>query len=659
MVATGKNSSANSDAEPLYATKCVVSTCNKPILQDSSDKVCISCKQAARNATAKLKARRLKPKKSESGLWTPKSEASTMSSSGIDTIKRQIFSPLPPMAGSNDRGKKRKLSDSHIAAEEIKNWRNPKWQKAGDATENKCETDSGDQRLKAGTVEHQESLAPSDNVENAPQLPTRAESVVVLASKDARRTEIVTPISVITRSHSTRHSEAAESTGVNATELATSSPPDLPFVSVLPDIQLPHSKPSFSDGSITLTKPRDEAQKSAGSPPLPGAALPVPAGSLPVSDCHLSVPEGFPAPEESPTPLEDEILSISEDDSLFAPERTHHATDHVSTDGMNWDSRNTYEGRGDQDYPFLWEDESLSLSEDDSPFSPGRAQNATDNISTDSTNGSPENTYEGRSDQLTRSSSMPYKGSNVPSAPASTSPANSTLKQPEKVPVILSNDRIFTDNGIVQFQAFVPFRGASLDSIEPTLNPNSVQARRSRNPLGTEPDSLGFYDMLSKYRGSDEEFVARTLFDLRTEDESYISIQTKIAARGGRKRQFGQIYTRLEVDSTWGKHQTQPWKINPAGLDRDDLPLQKLFGEFNAKDMVPMVIEGELYLSQHEEYEGPRRTWRYGDGGSGKEQGYPEAQAGAWAHLAKAAIRAGDIEFGNSHEVGGGTRLAV
>ncbi|OBT86336.1 hypothetical protein VE02_03822 [Pseudogymnoascus sp. 03VT05] len=220
----------------------------------------------------------------------------------------------------------------------------------------------------------------------------------------------------------------------------------------------------------------------------------------------------------------------------------------------------------------------------------------------------------------------------------STSPADTSLNQPAEPTAVASDGQGFRENGIVLFRPSVPFIGVCPDSIEPTLYPNLVQARRSESPLGTEPNSQGFYDMLSKYRDSDEAFVATTLFDMRTEDPSYISIQAKIAARGGRKRQFGEVRSRLDVDSSWSKHQTQPWKINPAGLDRDDLPLHKIFSEFNAKDMVPTVVEGELHLTQREEYEGSRRTWRYGDGGTGKGQGYPEAQAGAWRHFAKEAI---------------------
>ncbi|KFY63848.1 hypothetical protein V496_03634 [Pseudogymnoascus sp. VKM F-4515 (FW-2607)] len=593
MVATGKDPSVNSDDKPHYETRCIVSTCNKPILQeDSSDTVCASCRQAAKKATTKLKARRLKSYKSESGLWTPKSETSTQSGSGIDMIKCQIFSPVPAMTEPNDRGKKRK-----VAADEIENWRNLKSQKIGEVPRGSAERDFTGQRSQPGTVGRQEVLISSDPVENLPQLSTRAESVVISPSTVARKTGIVPPISIITRSRNVRNSEAAES--------------------ISPDIQFLHSKPCFSDGSIPLPKPRDEADKSAGNPPLPVTVLPIPVGSLPASEGLLSMPEGSQVPEWSLAPLDDEVHAPTDDDvSPFAPERSPIPEESLTP----------------------LEDDVLSLTDDDDPlFAPLRAQHATNNISTFGTNRSPEGMYEDTGDQLTESSYM-LRGISVPSTPESTSPADTTLKQPPKTPVIFSNSQHFTDNGIVKFQPFVPFIGASLDSIEPTLNPNSVQARRFKNPLGIEANSLGFYDMLSKYSNSDEDFMARTLFDLRTDEELYITIQAKIATRGGRKGQFGEVCSRLDVDPTWSKHQNQPWKTNPAALNRDDLPLQKILGEFDAKDMVPMVIEGELHLSQHEEYEGPRRTWRYGDGGAGKDQGYLEAQAGAWAHLAKAAI---------------------
>lgn len=605
MVATAKKYSATSDDEPRYENRCIVSTCNKPILQwDSSDEVCISCKQAAKNATTKLKARRLKPKKAETGLWTPQSEASSKNGCGGDAMRRQKFSPLPPMMDHNDRGKKRKLGDTHSATDETKNWRSNKSQKVGGVTDGNVETDFADQGSKAGTIGRQELLVSSDHVGNAPQLATRAESVEVSTGKEARKTGIVPPLSMITRSRSIIKSEAAKSTVNDATELAAPSPPDSPFRSILADIQIPHSKPSFSGGRIPPPRPRNVVHKSAGNPPLPGAVLPLSEGS--------PVPEdSFPLSKDSPL-LSDGSLSLFGGSILLESPLS------------------MPEGSPIPEGP-------LPLSEDSPPV-PEHSKHVTDNVSTDSTNHSPENTYKSRGHQLTKSSSMRCNGSNTPPTLQSTSPADTALKQPAKAPVVLSDDRDFTDNWIVQFQPFVPFIGVSLDSIEPILNPNSVQARRSKNTLGTEPDSLGFYDMLSKYRGSDEEFMAQTLFDLRTEDESYISIQAKIAARGGRKRQFGEVCSRLDVDSTWSKRQNQPWKINPAGLNRDDLPLQKMFGEFKVNDMVPTVVEGELHLTQHEEYEGPRRTWRYGDGGTGKGQGYPEAQAGAWAHLAKAAI---------------------
>ncbi|KFY89790.1 hypothetical protein V500_05489 [Pseudogymnoascus sp. VKM F-4518 (FW-2643)] len=607
MVATAKQYSANSDDEPLYENTCIVSTCNKPILQwDSSDEVCISCKQAAKNATTKLKARRLKPKKAETGLWTPQSEASSKNGCGGDALIRQKFSPLPPMMDPNDKGKKRKLGDTHSATDETKNWRSHKSRKVGGITEGNVETDFADQRSKAGTIGGQELRVSSDHVGNAPQLPTRAESVEDSTGKDARRTGIVPPLSMITRSRSIINSEAVKSTGTSAL-----SPPGSPFQSIFPDIQIPHSKPSFSDGRIPLPKPINEVHKSAGNPPLPAAVLPVPAGSLPLS-------EGSPVPEDS--------FLLSKDSPLLSD-------DSLSLLGGSLLLESPHSMSEGSPIP----DDPLFLS-DDTPLAPEHSQHATNNVSTDSTNQGPENTYKSRDYQLTKPSSMRCNGSNMPSTPQSTSPTDTALKRPAKAPMVPSDDRDFTDNGDVQFQPFVPFIGVSLDSIEPTLNPNSVQARRSKNILGTEPDSLGFYNMLSKYRGSDEEFMAQTLFDLRTEDESYISIQAKIAARGGRKRQFGEVCSRLDVDSTWNKHQNQPWKINPAGLNRDDLPLQKMFGEFKVNDMVPTVVEGELHLTQHEEYEGPRRTWRYGDGGTGKGQGYPEAQAGAWAHLAKPAI---------------------
>ncbi|OBT55578.1 hypothetical protein VE04_04097 [Pseudogymnoascus sp. 24MN13] len=601
MVATGNVSSANPGDEPLYGRRCIVSTCNKPVLQeDSSNEVCTSCKQAAKYATSKLKARRLKPKRSESGLWTPRSEVSSMSGSGNDTMRRRNFSPLTPTAGPNDGGKKRKPYDTHSAADEIENWRNPKSQKVGGITEGNTESGFASQKSDAGPIGRQGLHMSSDHVGNAPEVLMGAESLNVSTDKDARRTGIMPLEPMMTRSRSIIHSEAARSTGINATGLATPPSSNPSFKSTLPDIQIPHSKPSFSDGRIAPPEPKKGAHNSANNSFFPGDVLPVSEGLVLESKGALSVSEGSHIPEDFLL-LSDDNLSLLEDPLL-------------SDSSLSMLSGSP----PPEDSPFLFGDTLV----------PEPSQHPVYIASTDSTNRSPENTYKSRDDQPTKPSSILE----------STSPFNTALRQPPKAPAILSDDRDFTHNGIVKFQSSVPFIGVCLDSIEPTLNPNSVQARRSNKPLGTESNSQGFYDVLSKYRGSDEEFVTTTLFDMRTEDPSYISIQAKIAARGGRKRQFGEVCSGLDVDSTWSKHQNQPWKINPAVLDRDDLPLHKIFGEFDAKDMVPTVVEGELYLTQREEYEGPRRTWRYGDGGTGKEQGYPEAQAGAWRYLAKAAI---------------------
>ncbi|KFZ14952.1 hypothetical protein V501_02974 [Pseudogymnoascus sp. VKM F-4519 (FW-2642)] len=591
MVATRNGSSANPDDEPLYGRRCIVSTCNKPILQeDRSNEVCTSCKQAAMYATSKLKARRLKPKRSESGLWTPRSEVSSMSGSGNDTMRRRNFSPLTPTTGLNEECKKRKVNDSHSVGDEIENWRNHKSQKVGGVTEGNTESDFASQGSKAGTISHQ----------TLDMSPDHMGSLNVSTDKDIRGTGIMPLEPMITRSRSIINSEAAKSTGINATELATPPSSNPSFKSTLPDIQIPHSKPSFSDGRIAPPEPQNGTHDSANNSFFPGDVLPVSEGLVLKSKGPLSVSEGSHIPEDFLL-LSDDNLSLLEDPLLSDSPLS-------MLDGSP----------PPEDSPFLFGDTLV----------PEPSQHPVYIASTDSTNRSPENTYKSRDDQPTKPSSILE----------STSPFNTALRQPPKAPAILSDDRDFTHNGIVKFQSSVPFIGVCLDSIEPTLNPNSVQARRFNKPLGTESNSQGFYDVLSKYRGSDEEFVATTLFDMRTEDPSYISTQAKIAARGGKKRQFGEVCSRLDVDSTWSKHQNQPWKINPAVLGRDDLPLHKIFGEFDAKDMVPTVVEGELYLTQREEYEGPRRTWRYGDGGTGKEQGYPEAQAGAWRHLAKAAI---------------------
>lgn len=591
-------SSANSDDEPLSGTRCIVSTCNKPILQgDSSNEVCSSCKKAAKYATSRLKARRLKPKRSESGLWTPRSEVSSMDGSGNDTIRCRNFSPLTPTAGPNDGGVKRKINGSHSAADEIENWRNPKSQKVRGITEGNTESDFASQKSNAGPIGRQGLHISSDHVGNTPRLPTGAESLNVSTGKDARRTEVTSLEPMMTRSRSIFNSETAKPTGINATELATPPPSNPLFESTLPDIHIPHSEPRFSHGRTPSPNPKDEAHNSASNSRFPGAVLPVSEGSLLEPKGPLSVSEGTHIPEDFFL-LSDDNLSLLEDPVLSESPLSE------------------LEGSPPPE-------DSSSLFGD--TLVPEPSQHAVDNVSMDSTDRSPESTYKGRDDE-------PIKPSSILE---STSPSNTALKQSPNAPAILSDDRNFPDNGIVQFQKSVAFIGVCPDSIEPTLNPNLVQARRSSKPLGTEPNSQGFYDMLSKYRDSDEKFVATTLFDMRTEDPSYISIQAKIAARGGRKRQFGEVCSRLDVDSTWSKHQNQPWKINPAGLDRDDLPLHKVFGEFNAKDMVLMVVGGELHLTQREEYKGPRPTWRYGDGGTGKEQGYPEAQAGAWRHLAK------------------------
>lgn len=633
MVASAKYPPADSDDELIYETRCIISTCDKPILQeDGWDEVCTSCRKAAKKATAKLKAKRLTPKKAETGLRTPQSEASFKNGSGSATMRRQRLSPLPLMAEPNGKVKKRKIGDAH---DEIKNWRNPKSQKMGGVTERNSEKDFADQTSKAGTIGSWGFLISSNHVGNAPQLPIRAENVDILMNNDARRAGIVPPLSMITRSRSVINSEAAKSTGIDATELAVHSPPGSSFKSTLPNIQIPHSKLSFSKDPIPPPKPRNEADQSARN------LIPVSAGFLPVPEDPISLSEGSSLPEDSFLLAKDSpILSDGHLSLLGALSGSEGSS--ISVDSFLLTDYPILSGGDLSPLGALSESEGSLVPEDsyslleDSRLVPEPSQHSADSVSADSTDRIAENTYKSRGDLLSKSSSMPGKGLNMPSTLDSTSPTDSALKQPAKFPVILSDSRYFTDDGIVQFQPFVPFIEASLDSIEPTLNPNLVQARRSKNPLGTEPDSLGFYDMLSKYRGSDEEFVAITLFDLRTEDQSYISIQAKIAARGGRKRQFGEVCSRLDVDSTWSKHQNQPWKINPAGLNRDDLPLQRIFGEFNAQDMVPIVVEGELHLTQHEAYEGYRRTWHYGDGGAGKERGYPEAQAGAWAHLAKA-----------------------
>ncbi|KFX95552.1 hypothetical protein V490_03781 [Pseudogymnoascus sp. VKM F-3557] len=562
MVTTRKGSSANSDDEPLYERRCIVSTCNNPILPgDSSDKVCNSCKQVAKNASAKLKARRLRSTKVETGLLTPKSEVK--SGKGSDKMKRQGLSPLPSIMEPKDTGNKRKLGDVHSSADEVTSWRSPKSQMVGECTEGNGKTD---QRSKSERTGRLELIISSDDEENAPKLPNGTESVEALASKDADTTSIVPMTSMITKSRSIINPDALKSIGINVTEPVAPSPPDSTFKSTLPGIQTPHSNPSSSDRSPL--KPRNEDPKRDDSPPLPG---------------------GSSAPLEDPLFLPVDSPSLPED-PLFLPE----------------------------DY--------LPVTCDSPPIPEGR-QDAADNMSTDGWDENCENMDDGGGDQLPNPTPILEP----------TSSGDTPLKQPASTTVLPSNGRDFTGNGIVQFQPSVPFVMVSLDSIEPILNPNSVLARLSKNPLDTEPNSLDFDDILSNYRGSDDEFMAQTLFDLRTEDQSYISIQAKINARGGRKRQFGKVRSTLNVDSTWGKHQNQPWKINPAALNRDDLPLQLVLRGFNAKDVVPTVAEGELYLTQHEEYEGPRRTWRYGDGGAGKEEGYPEAQAGAWAHLAKAA----------------------
>ncbi|KFY43514.1 hypothetical protein V494_01952 [Pseudogymnoascus sp. VKM F-4513 (FW-928)] len=547
MVATGKDSSANSDDEPLYGTRCIISTCNKPILQmDSSDEVCISCRRAAKHATTKLKARRLKPKVGETGLWTPQSEASFKNDSDSDTMKRQILSPLPSMGGPNGKGKKRKLSDADSTAEEIETSRNLKSQKVVEVTEEDSEGDSADQ----GSGGFHRSESPLSVSEGSPR------------PRDAFSPS-ASPRSVLMRG-----------------SLRSRSPISMSgFSTRLEDAVYPSESPV----SVSFR-----------------------------SESPLSVSQDSPSPEDAPLPSESPRSML-----------------------MRGSSRS--ESPGSVSETSLRSEDAFSLSEDP-PIVPERSQHAEDSISIASTSQGPENEYSGEGDQLTRPLPMPCRGSNLPSTLQPTPPSDTALKQQAKTPVILSGYRDFTDNGIVQFQPFVPFIGVDPDSIEPTLNPDSVQARRSKNPLGTESDSLGFYDMLSKYRGSDEALMAKALFDLRAKDKSYISIQAKIIARGGRKRQFGEVYSRLEVESTWSKHQNQPWRTNPVVVNRDDLPLQKIFGEFNTEDMIPVVVNGELHLTQREEYEGTRRTWRYGDGGTGKEQGYLEAQAGAWAHLAKAAI---------------------
>ncbi|OBT73699.1 hypothetical protein VF21_06170 [Pseudogymnoascus sp. 05NY08] len=614
MVATGNGSSANRDDELLYGRRCIVSTCNKPILQgDSSDEVCTSCKQAARYATSKLKARRLKPKKSETGLWTPRSEVSSMDGSGSDTMKRRNFLPLTPRAGLNDGGKKRKLSDSHRAADEIENWRNPDSQKVGGITEGNTGTDFAEQRPNAELISLKKAHISSDHGRNTPQLSVVADSLNVSTDKG---TGIMPLEPMMTRSRSVINSEVAKPTGTNATGLATPPSSNPAFTSTLPDIQILHSKPCFSDGRIVPPEPKNGACESANNSLFPGTVLPVSEGMVLEPKGPLSVSEGSHIPED---------FFILSDDNLSLLEGS------LLSDVLSDDSLSLLEGPLLSGGPLSVSDGSPPPEDSPSLFGdtlvPEPSQHAVDSLSTHIMNRSPENTYNVIGDQPAKSSSMVE----------STSPPDTSLNQPANPPAVASDSRDFPENGIVQFQSSVPFIVVCPDSIEPTLNPNSVQSRRSKNPLGTEPNSQGFYDMLSKYRDSDEAFVASTLFDMRTEDPSYISIQAKIAARGGRKRQFGEVCSRLDVDSTWGKHQNQPWKINPAGLDRDDLPLQKIFGEFNAEDMVPTVVESKLHLTQCEEYEGPRRTWRYGDGGTGKGQGYPEAQAGAWRHLAKAA----------------------
>ncbi|ELR04340.1 hypothetical protein GMDG_06721 [Pseudogymnoascus destructans 20631-21] len=173
-----------------------------PVLQeDSSNKVCTSCKQAAEYATSKLKARRLKPKKSESNLWTPRSDVSTMNGSGSDTMRRRNFSPLTPTAGLNDGGKKRKLNDSHSVAR-YRNWRNPKSQKVGGVAEGNTELDFASQKSNGGPIGHQRLHMSSEHMGN----------LNVSRDKDGRRTEIVPLEPMITRSGSIINSDAAKST---------------------------------------------------------------------------------------------------------------------------------------------------------------------------------------------------------------------------------------------------------------------------------------------------------------------------------------------------------------------------------------------------------------------------------------------------------------
>lgn len=610
MVATGK---ATSD-EPLYGRRCIVSTCNKSILQQgSSDKLCASCEKTAKNATIKSKARRLKPIKAETGLWTPQSEASSQKGSDSDTIRRRKRSSLPLMADSNDRGKKRKLVD----ADEIKLGQNPKSQKVDEVTEENSKANFTTQGSKTGTIGFQEL--------NALELSIEANIVDISTYRDTRGTGISPMKSMATRSRSIINSGVAKSSRANATKLAIASSPNSSFMSILPDIQVSQSTRSFSDGHVPSLRPRNDAHNITRSSPPPSAAFSIsgsllltPEGATYMSEGSLSesevsyVPEDFFLQLEESPPLSEVCRSplgvhLLSEGAISVPEGSPLPADFLSIPG----------------------DSLLELK---------RPQFTTDNVSTNSAERGPEDTYKGKSDEFTEPSSIMCKGSNMPSTPQSTSLANTTLNQPTKALIIPPNDLDFTDNGIVQFQSFVPFVALSPDSIEPTLHPDSIQARRSNNSPCAESSSLSFYDLLSKYRGSDEESMERTMFDLHTGDQSYISIQAKIAARGGRKRQFGEVCSRLDVDSTWSKHQNQPLKVNLAVLDRDDLPLQKVFGEFNANDMVPAVVDGKLYLTQNEEYEGPRRMWRFGDGGSGKDQGYPEAQAGAWARLAKASI---------------------
>lgn len=203
---------------------------------------------------------------------------------------------------------------------------------------------------------------------------------------------------------------------------------------------------------------------------------------------------------------------------------------------------------------------------------------------------------------------------------------------------VLSKDWPFTEDGIVQFQSSVPFLSRPVSPIQATLHPGSLESRRRAGlllDLKYTPDDLD--DILSRYRKSNEGLMAMGRFACLSLEPAYTYIQQKIAARGGRKTQYGQVYTTENKDERsrkgWGKHQNIPLqKRTQPGLENG---VQKALGVPSPEELKPVVRDGKLLLERCKYEEGKTNAWLYGDGGLGKKEGFVEAQAGEWAYLGK------------------------